>query len=277
MTLPANHPWKTQAPQYGDDYFLYLDIGASNAIGGGTAVNNAVNEDQKPNFNYSKTFKHDGVISNAVAPINDQSVNTYDALDETGRYNRNNRLLERIRERVKRKICVVGGGSSARALNNITDGWRSVSTRTEIETLTQAAETATNTNVQFAMFNVLGRDTVFSSDGNVILPILEQFLTDIRTGLGNSTLPIFVIGLGPTPPTLSPSPYQNWASIRDVCATISQANTYFIDMDGDTTFYNTYIHDQRFDGSQDEVHWNALGQNLIADRVFNELVAQSVI
>lgn len=275
--LINGHPWKDTAPFYASGNFLYADIGSSNTIGGGTALNPAADEAQNINTNFAKIVKHDGTIADFSTPANQQPSAVYDDLNEAGRYNRNNRLVERLRERVKKNICLSIGGESARALNDVNVGWRSSLIRGQVIAMLKAAEAAAGTSVSFVMLNVLGRDARFSADPSAILALLEQYCTDFRTDMGNPALPIFVIGLGPAPPSLYPSLYPNWEPLRTACDAVdNQANTHWIEM-GDAD-YATYIHDKQSDGTTvDEVHWNAAGHNLIADRVFSRLVSEGII
>lgn len=276
MTLPDGHPWQNTAPFYSSGNFLYGDIGSSNTVGGGTALNDPANEDQNINTNFTKIVKHDGTIQDFATPANQQPVNTYDDLDEAGRYNRNNRLAERIRERVKKQICCAIGGESARALNDVNVGWRSTGVMNQVISMLKGAEAAAGTKLSFLILNVLGRDARFSADPTAIRDLLATHCTNLRTQLNNPNLPIGVIGLGPNPPTLYPSLYPNWEPLRTACAGINQSNTRWIEM-GDAN-YATYIHDKQADGTTpDEVHWNAAGHNLIADRVFDWLVSDGVI
>ncbi len=273
MPLPYDHPYRDETPKITTGYTLYADIGGSNGpVGGGTALNTAGEEFELVNDQFSRVYKHNDTIQDISTPLNQQSVNTYGRLNEAGRYNKNNILPELLRESVSNRVCVVTAGQSATALNNINSGWTSEETKTQIHSLLDAAELKTAAKLSFVTLHLLGKDTTFANaNGDTILGILETWITEFRTARNQPNLPVFVIGLGPTPPTLFASNYPRWFNIREATKNISMPNVHYIRTDD--LNYADHIHSVQFDGvTPDEVHWNAKGHNEIAKRVHKQLM-----
>lgn len=267
MALPYDHKYRNRKPVQESGFYSYGVIAASNGIGGGTAANTASNEVQFNNPKRSFIYKHNDTIVPMASPVNQQSVTTYNRLDEAGRYSFPVRLNELLRQSTGKKVVCVSGGGSGKALTNQVTGWKAPETLSQIHALLDAAEAKIG-RLNFLVIELCGADTKFSGlSGAAAALELKNWITAFRTARGHNYT-FFIMGLGHTPPTLTI--YPQWEEHRTAYSKIAMQGVHYVPTHEKTTYADD-IHDTLLDGTtKDEVHWNASGHNKIADEIYKQ-------
>lgn len=261
MPLPVGHPYQDGLPVYEDDTIMYLDIGASNAIGAATDT-----LPQGYNSYRDLIYKHNDTLVGFSNPPNNQSVTTYSRLDETGSINRNSFLVPWMRETTRKKVCLVSGGQSTSGITNQITGFNSPITVSQITSLCNSARSKVGKNFSFALVNVTDGDAKFSTSTEDMGTTFDSFASNLRTATGNSNLPIIMVGLGED---TDPSTYPSWTDHREYFKNdYNGANFYFVQTDDLDPA--TYM-------ESDEIHWNALGHKTIAGRILHILKSINII
>lgn len=262
MPLPAGHPYQDKAPNYEDSTLMYLDIGASNAIG--TASGTVY---QSYNSGRDLRYKHDDTLAVMTdQPNNQGGDSTYPNLNEAGTQNRNCFLVPSIRETLQRKVVCVQGGKSAVGITNQITGFNSPTVMGEIEDLCAAARLKTGAGFSFAIVNVTDGDSKFGTTPATLGGVFDDFCDNLRNAAGNPDLPIIMVGLGED---TDPVTYPSWTAHREYFKTEYTAdNFYFVQTDD--LLAATYC-------EADGIHWNATGQKVIAGRILQRLKAESII
>ncbi len=275
MPLPTLHPWNNTPPFNTNKAYLYSVMGASNTIGSmpyDESVHPA--QQQKNNNLFEQKVSHIDTLIPYSTPVNNSNTSFYNRLNEDGAYGYTARLSARLREYKRDTICVVSGGESATPLS-IGSGWYAsrnsinpfdLSTRYgQMITRLQNAQTLTQTQCEFIVTNMVGRDAALNVLSSFWLSQYIAMANDIRNDINNQNLTFINIGLGPTPSTAAVN-YPSWNVIRTTQDLINnEVNMHNINPVNDLS-YTLVDHIQN-----DEVHYNTSGYNGIADEIISRL------
>jgi len=277
MALPSGHPWKNQAPYIENGYFLWGMFGASNTIG--SQALSGTGQNQGNNTNFEKKVTHLDAIADYADPANNSGTSNYNLLNEDGQYGYAARISARLREKVRKKVCLVIGGESATPLaagagwyasRNGSDPFDATTRYGQMITRIQNAESLTGTKCKFIITNMAGRDAAINVLPSVWQSAYEDMVSDIRSDLGNSSLVFVNIGLSATP-VVNMANYPAWTTIRAIQPNLEGTEgVYNIDVVNDLGYTLSEM-------QSDEVHYTTDGYNVLADAVYTELVAQGII
>ncbi|MCI5060510.1 MAG: hypothetical protein MRY79_05495 [Alphaproteobacteria bacterium] len=276
MPLPSNHPWASQAPYNQNGVYLYALMGASNCIGS-MLHDEALHPAQQQHHNtlFEKKVEHDDTQITFSTPVNKSNINTYSLLNEDGAYGYAGRLSARLREFTRKTVCAVSGGESATPMATGSGGWYSsrnsadpfdFTTRYgQMITRIQNAENTVGAKCQFIVTQMAGRDAAISVLASFWQSQYEAMVADIRSDLGNSSLKFVNVGLGPTPNNAATN-YPTWEAIRSAQDNLENTSSVYNINPVTDLSYSLGTHVQG-----DEVHYNTLGYNGIADAIVNKL------
>ena len=275
MPLAPSHPLVNSSPFNTNKTYLYAVMGASNTIG--SMLYDEANNPEQNQYNntlFEKKISHLDVLSNFSTPINNSNASNYNLLNEDGAYGYTARLSTRLREYIRDTICVVPGGESATPLSvgagwyasrNISDPFDMTTRYGQMVTRIQNAQNIIGTQCRFIVTNMAGRDAALNVLSTFWYSQYLNMIEDIRSDLNNLNLVFVNIGLGPTPSNAYTN-YPAWNSIRSIQDTLNNIDN-IININPITDLgYNLENHVQN-----DEIHYNSLGYNGIADEIIARL------
>lgn len=272
MALPADHPYKDNAPHaaYNPAFGVFV-ICASNGIGVETIdYNGDAAQNQYVNTNQIKKFTHDETIVNYADPWNSAGNATYTLLNEGGAYSWSARLMARLSEYTDRKIVIGGGGESARPLYQSTWLSRNASNLGDMTTVygqyvtLARAMIAAGVKIEMIVIDQFGRDAAIGNLDTTWFTAFKGICDNFPADIGAPNAKIVNVGAGPFPTGLT---YPTWGPIQTIQKTIndniSNARNVNLDTDGlNLTLASHYL--------ADKLHYNTDGNIAVADGIITE-------